>query len=372
MVRLVKIMVQCNLCSTTSRLISEGLGVCLECIRERPEDALPLTVQAHMKSRKTFGLPEKPPKDPQGTACNICVNECRIPEDGTGYCGLRKSKGAKITGVSSETGILSWYYDSLPTNCVGDWVCPGGTGAGYPEYSYCSGPERGYKNLAVFFHACSFNCLYCQNWHFREETLKPRTTSVHSLVSDVDEKTSCICYFGGDPTPQLPFSLKASRLALDENKGRILRICWETNGSMHERHLDKMMETALSSGGCIKFDLKAWDENLSKALTGVTNKRTIENFIRAGEKIKQRPVPPPLIASTLLVPGYIDEDEIRGIAKFIASINPDIPYSLLAFHPQFYMSDMPMTPRVLAYQCLRVAREEGLKNARIGNTHLLL
>ena len=141
---------------------------------------------------------------------------------------------------------------------------------------------------------------------------------------------------------------------------------------MHERHLDKMMEIALSSGGCIKFDLKAWDENLSKALTGVTNKRTLENFKRAGEKIRLRPVPPPVIASTLLVPGYIDEDEIRDIAKLIALINPDIPYSLLAFHPQFYMLDMPMTSKVMAHNCLRVAREEGLKNVRIGNTHLLV
>ena len=94
--------------------------------------------------------------------------------------------------------------------------------------------------------------------------------------------------------------------------------------------------------------------------------------MRAGKKINQRPVPPLLIASTLLVPGYIDEDEIRGIAKFIASTNPDIPYSLLAFHPQFYMSDMPLTQKVLAYRCLSVAQEEGLKNVRIGNTHLLV
>ncbi len=365
-------MAQCNLCNTASRFISKELGVCLKCIRERPEDALALTVQAHAKSRVTFGLPEKPPKDPLGIPCNICVNECRIPENEIGYCGLRKNEGGKITGVSSEKGKLSWYHDSLPTNCVGDWICPGGTGAGYPKYAHRPGPELGYKNLAVFFHGCSFNCLYCQNWQSKREVLKPYITPVFSLVSDVDERTSCICYFGGDPTPQLSFSLKASRLALEENKGRILRICWETNGSMRQSLLDEMIEIALSSGGCIKFDLKAWDENLHTALTGITNKRTLENFMRAGKKINQRPVPPLLIASTLLVPGYIDEDEIRGIAKFIASINPDIPYSLLAFHPQFYMSDMQFTQKVLAYRYLSVAQEEGLKNIRIGNVHLLV
>ena len=413
------IMAQCKLCKIDSSRISKELGVCLKCIREMPDNALPIAMQAHRRVRAVFGLPEESPKDPQGLPCNICVNECRIPEDGMGYCGLRKNGGGRLTGVSPEEGKLLWYHDSLPTNCVGDWVCPGGTGAGYPAYAYSSGPECGYKNLAVFFHACSFNCLYCQSWHFRNETLRSYTTSVHKLASDVDEKTSCICYFGGDPTPQLPFALRASRLTRETQKGRVLRICWETNGSMHEGLLDKMVDLSLNSGGCIKVDLKAWDENLHIALTGITskescpvrpipaykaglygltenrqlsnsnpkpafipvhrtgfsacfNKRTLENFSRVAERIKTRPVPPLLIASTLLVPGYIDENEVRGIARFIASINPEIPYSMLAFYPHFYMSDLPLTSKVLSERCLKAAQEEGLKNVRIGNVHLLI
>ena len=85
-----------------------------------------------------------------------------------------------------------------------------------------------------------------------------------------------------------------------------------------------------------------------------------------------RPVPPLLIASTLLVPGYIDEDEISSIAKFIASINPEIPYSLLGFYPHFYMSDLPVASKSLAQRCLIAAQEGGLKNVRIGNAHLLV
>jgi pyruvate formate lyase activating enzyme len=51
---------------------------------------------------------------------------------------------------------------------------------------------------------------------------------------------------------------------------------------------------------------------------------------------------------------------------------PDIPYSIIAFYPHFFMSDMPLTTKVLAEQCRRAAQEEGLKNVRIGNTHLLM
>jgi pyruvate formate lyase activating enzyme len=361
----------CNICSASSKYISKELGVCLKCIREKPDYALPIAMQAHNKSRSIFKLPEIPPKDPNGVPCRICANECIIPDGKTGYCGLRKNVKGKLTGVSLDKGNLSWYHDPLPTNCVADWVCPGGTGAGYPEYAYTQGPEKGYKNLAVFFHACSLNCLYCQNWHFRRVSLKQQTLSIEKLVSDVDKKTSCICYFGGDPTPQLPFALNASRLAIEKNKGRILRICWETNGTMNKVLLDKMIDISLDSGGCIKFDLKAWNENLNIALTGCSNKKTLENFSRVGEKIYKRPIPPLLIASTLLVPGYIDENEIRGISRFIASINTEIPYALLAFYPNFYMSDMPTTTKELAIRCLKSAQEEGLKNVRIGNVHLL-
>jgi pyruvate formate lyase activating enzyme len=97
----------------------------------------------------------------------------------------------------------------------------------------------------------------------------------------------------------------------------------------------------------------------------------LENFLRVGEKVNVRQIPPLLIASTLLVPGYIDEDEVRHIARFIVSISPDIPYGLLAFYTHFYMSDMPLTTKVLAERCRKVAQEQGLRNVRIGNVHLL-
>jgi pyruvate formate lyase activating enzyme len=169
----------------------------------------------------------------------------------------------------------------------------------------------------------------------------------------------------------MPFSLKASRQTLKKAGDRILRICWETNGSVNSDLLDQMLDIAIDSGGCVKFDLKAWDPTLHMALTGVANKRTLNNFARAAEKIDRRPVPPLVVANTLLVPGYIDDQEVAAIAGFIADLNPDIPYSLLAFHPQFFMSDMPVTSKNLASQCLQAARDSGLNNVRLGNVHLL-
>jgi pyruvate formate lyase activating enzyme len=361
----------CRLCHAASAFVASALGACLGCLRTRPEEALPLAREAHRRSRSAFSLPETPPGDPRGLLCTVCANACRIPEGGIGYCGIRRNEEGRPGGVSSRDGKLSWYHDPLPTNCVADWVCPGGTGAGYPAFARRPGPEAGCANLAVFFHACSFDCLYCQNWQYRRLTPEPKTTSVDALVAAVDERTSCICYFGGDPAPQLPFSLEASRRALDNRKGSILRVCWETNGSMAPHLLDEMVALALASGGCVKFDIKAWDEAVHIALTGVSNRRTLANIARAAKSMASRPVPPLVVASTLLVPGYVDEEEVGAIARFLASLDPAIPYALLAFHPLFYLYDLPPTSRRLAQRCLQAAHGAGLANVRIGNVHLL-
>jgi pyruvate formate lyase activating enzyme len=77
-----------------------------------------------------------------------------------------------------------------------------------------------------------------------------------------------------------------------------------------------------------------------------------------------------LTATTLLVPYYVDKIEIEEIARFISRQNKDIPYSLLVFHPDFLMTDLPVTPRTQARECLEAARRQ-LSRVNLGNTHLL-
>jgi pyruvate formate lyase activating enzyme len=78
-----------------------------------------------------------------------------------------------------------------------------------------------------------------------------------------------------------------------------------------------------------------------------------------------------LVASTLLVPGYIDEQEVKAIASFIAELDPNIPYALLGFHGSFLMTDMPATSLKHAEACLEAAKTAGLKRVRLGNVHIL-
>jgi pyruvate formate lyase activating enzyme len=131
------------------------------------------------------------------------------------------------------------------------------------------------------------------------------------------------------------------------------------------------VDLSLRTGGCIKFDLKALDGNLHWALTGASNERTLENFRRAAARIPERPDPPLVVASTLLVPGYVDAGEVGRIARFIATLDPAIPYALLGFYPHFYVPDLPRTSVRHAEEAEAAARAAGLTRVRIGNRHLL-
>lgn len=361
----------CQVCGRGLENIATCIGVCPSCVHTRPDESRSRIEQVHIESREMFGLPSKPAANPDGIECNLCFHKCKMGEGQKGYCGARNGSKASLRNDGRSRALVSYYYDPLPTNCVADWVCPGGTGAGFPEFSHDSGPEVGFYNLSVFFEACNFNCLYCQNWCFKKNQFTPRWTKLETLEKAINPKTSCISFFGGDPGPQLPFALRLSEMARRKNPDRILRVCWETNGAIHPSWLKKMTMQSFKSGGCMKIDLKAWNPHTHRALCGFGNEKVLENFARVAELCSLRAHPPLLVASTPLVPGFINEEEIWGIATFIARINPEIPYALLAYAPQFFMDDSPTTSVVQANACVDVARQAGLKCVRLGNQHLL-
>ncbi|MHA1229804.1 MAG: radical SAM protein [Candidatus Helarchaeota archaeon] len=365
---------QCKVCNKEFELISKSLGICYFCLVKNRGNSIDIINKYRYTARSKYSLPISAPKEKDGVQCNWCQNKCSITSSKS-YCGLVENYQGKIKRLAGHRiGLASWYYDPLPTNCVGDWVCPAGSDCGYPKYSVKEGPEYGYYNLAVFYGSCTFDCLFCQNSQYKNYLLtKEPLISAEDLASKVHDKVTCICYFGGDPSSQAIHSILTSRIALKHanKKNKILRICWETNGSSNTKIILKMAELALKSGGNIKFDLKCYNENLNKALCGTSNKQTLSNFRLLSEYIDKRPEVPFLIASTLLVPGYIDIPEIDLISSFIAELNPNIPYRLLGFYPHYLMSDLPRTSLEHAERCLRIAKKNGLKNVSIGNIHLL-
>ncbi|MEM2508271.1 MAG: radical SAM protein, partial [Candidatus Hadarchaeales archaeon] len=197
--------------------------------------------------------------------------------------------------------------------------------------------------------------------------------SASELSEKANSKVGCVCYFGGDPSSQMPFVIASAKLIRErsESERRIIRICLETNLSMNRRYLEDIAKISLESGGGIKADLKCWSTEILYALTGVKHRKAYENFEWLAKMHRERPEVPFARASTLLVPGYVDDEEIEQIASFIADLDPTIPYSLLAFHPTWWMNDMPYTSKKDAERYLKICKKEGLEKIRIGNPWLL-
>lgn len=369
--------VRCELCGREAEEISKTLRVCPTCVRERFDDARPYIEEAHAKVRRRYGLPEKPPRAENGRRCTGCGNACVIPPGGIGYCGAVENKGNRLVRRfgTPERGLLQYYYDPLPTNCVPADFCAGSSGAGYPKWCRTPRGDIGWDNLAVFLGSCTYSCLFCQNYSFRELTRAGKPVmSAEDLAAKATERVGCVCYFGGDPSSQMPFVIASAELIREraEREHRILRVCLETNLSMNPRDLDRFIELSLESGGGIKMDFKCWSSEILYALSGIEHRLAYENFRQLAKRHGERPEVPLARASTLLVPGYVDEEEIRAIASFIADLDPTIPYSLLAFHPQYFMDDMPYTRRKDAERFLQICKEEGLQKVRIGNPWLLV
>ncbi len=131
------------------------------------------------------------------------------------------------------------------------------------------------------------------------------------------------------------------------------------------------MKIAIKTGGPIKFDIKIFEEKIHIPLCGNSSSRTLENFKFLAENyFGKRQNLPELSACTLLVPGYINYEEIEKICLCISEVNENIPYSLLIFHPDHQMKDLPITPRKETFKCLEIAKKY-LKNVNLGNSFLL-
>ncbi len=278
--------------------------------------------------------------------------------------------------------VVYTYLDPHPTNCVATPVCPAATARGYPDYTFTEGVEYGFYNLAVFLGGCPLDCVFCQNWEHKlivsgGEPRRGYVKTANDLVSEsLDPRVTCICYFGGDPTPHTPLLLQVSRRVLEENKSKLpKRICWETDGLVNPAIMRQMAWLSLVSGGIVKIDWKAWTPSIYEALTGVDGEKAVkrlkENARVVAEMGVKRSNPPLLVVSVLLVPGYVDVEEVRHIAEYVAGLPSNVPMVLLAFHPDHVMRDLPPTSRRHMEEAVRAVREAGVREVYIGNEWLL-
>jgi pyruvate formate lyase activating enzyme len=71
---------------------------------------------------------------------------------------------------------------------------------------------------------------------------------------------------------------------------------------------------------------------------------------------------------TLVVPGFNDSPaELESIARFIASVSPNIPWHVTAFHPEYKMVSIENTAVGSLLRAAEIGRDAGLKFVYAGN-----
>jgi len=110
-----------------------------------------------------------------------------------------------------------------------------------------------------------------------------------------------------------------------------------------------------------KVDLKSFNDKSYRKLGGVL--QTILDSIRL---IQAQGFWLEIV--TLIVPGMNDSDtELRQAAEFIASVSPDIPWHVTAFHQDYKMQDRDNTSARTLVRAAEIGVDSGLRYVYAGN-----
>ena len=72
--------------------------------------------------------------------------------------------------------------------------------------------------------------------------------------------------------------------------------------------------------------------------------------------------------TTLVVPGLNDsEQELQGIAEFLAGVDKDMPWHISRFYPNYNMADREPTPEAALKKAEEIGRKAGLRFIYAGN-----
>jgi len=176
------------------------------------------------------------------------------------------------------------------------------------------------------FDGCNWNCYYCiwrmNRWSIcLPQDVKQKLDTLWNSQSieflSVDDITRILvkhnvknAFFGGGE-PTLDPEIKSIIRAL-KKEGIDAWII--TNGE----HLDDELVSMVKG---ITFSIKAFDEKLHLKITGVSNKRVLDNFRRYAKNDN-------IVAETVYDGKYIKCSEITRIARFISSINKKMRFRI--------------------------------------------
>ncbi|MGZ3515465.1 MAG: radical SAM protein [Thermodesulfobacteriota bacterium] len=266
--------------------------------------------------------------------------------------------------------------------------------------------------LSIYQSGCNFSCRKCHSWNFtkiakgdwwsaadvlkackeyeKEVTVREprdRATAFHahdscrgcgacvmygkrsSLCPKVIQKKeivlspqgwgparNIVAFTGGDLTCRPEFYVECTRLIKAETK---LWVLVETNGyGLTPQNLDALKEAGVDS---FWLDIKAYDGTDHKWLTGCFNRNILK---LPGEIVKRGFV---LEVLSLYIPNLVETLQLKKIAQLIFDVDPEIPFTILAFFPAYQMKRYKSPKISEMIEAYMGAKAAGLRNVRLGN-----
>lgn len=270
--------------------------------------------------------------------CLLCAHKCVIANNSKGICKVRQNKEGILYALNKNI-FVALNIDPIEKK---------------PLFHFLPGS----RSFSVATEGCNFKCVFCQNYEISqigEREIRGRFVPSEKVVElAVENNCRSISYTYTEPTVFFETAYETGILA--RKKG--LKNVFVTNGYISREAALKIKDFLDAAN----VDLKSFSEETYKKYCGATLKGVLEGIdflLEAGILLE---------ITTLIVPEMNDsEDELKKIAKFIASRSKEIPWHISRFFPNYKMEDRSPTSLESLNLAETLGKEEGLKYIYKGN-----
>ena len=179
--------------------------------------------------------------------------------------------------------------------------------------------------VVAWTSGCMWRCLYCHNpdtWKMTNGlpvSVTRATEELRKYRRGLGVMAGGFTLSGGDPLMQHRFAVKLLAAA----RGMGIHTALDTNGY----YGDRLSDDELKSIDLVLLDIKEWDPERHKTLTGMDNRPTLEFAERLAAERR------PVWLRYVLVPGLTDHaDGISQLAAFAARLGNVERVDVLPFH----------------------------------------
>jgi pyruvate formate lyase activating enzyme len=273
-------------------------------------------------------------------SCALCAHRCAIGPSAYGVCGVRRNLDGKLfTLVYGD--VVAAAVDPIEKK---------------PLYHFLPGT----KSFSIATVGCNFKCGFCQNWRISQASRKDGESGTFELMPEdvvreaVSRGCRSISYTYTEPTIFFEYAFDTARIARDKG----LRNVFVTNGYMTAEALEVICPYLDAAN----VDLKAFKNETYKKVCQARLAPVLDSIRR------MKALGIWIEITTLVVPGLNDgEEELASIARFIISVDADIPWHVSRFHPDYRYDDAAATPAATLVRALEIGKREGLRYVYAGN-----